>query len=85
VLAQLGSKLHGSRRSGTHLFACGWVSHQGQVNQVLESRQRIQVGELCDSVLRKDQCAQVRYARRKVWLNVGDAVLREEEGAETGL
>jgi hypothetical protein len=52
---------------------------------VLESRQRIQVSELCDSVLRKDQCAQVRYARRKVWLNVGDAVLREEEGAETGL
>lgn len=52
---------------------------------MLETRQRIQVGQLCDPVLGKDQCAQVRYARRKVGLDVGDAVLREEECSETGL
>ena len=52
---------------------------------MLETRQRIQVGQLCDPVLGKDQCAQVRYARREVGLDVGDAVLREEERSETRL
>jgi len=52
---------------------------------LLETRQRIQVGQLCDPVLGKDQCAQVWYARREVGLDVGDAVLREEERSETGL
>jgi len=52
---------------------------------VLETRQRIQVGQLCDPVLGKDQCAQVRYARREVGLDVGDAVLREEERSKARL
>lgn len=81
MLVQLGSKVYGSRRYGTYLFACNRVPYQRQIHQVLEPRQRIQVGQLCDPVLVKDQCSKVGYARGEIGLNVGDAVLRKEEGS----
>jgi hypothetical protein len=69
----------------THLFARHGVAHQRQVDQLLESRQRIEISQLGNAVLREDYCLQVGYAGREIGLDVRDSVLREEEGAEAGL
>jgi hypothetical protein len=69
----------------TYLFRRNRVAHQRQIHQRLESRQRVQICQLRNPVLGKNQRPQVRYTRREVRLDIRDAVLREEQGAEAGL
>lgn len=52
--------------------------------QSRESTQRIQIRELLHSVAGHDESCEVGYAAREGGLDSGDAVAREEEGAQTG-
>ena len=53
--------------------------------QLLESRERIEVGKLREPVLCEDEGLEVRYTCREVRLDVRYAVLPEEQCAEAGL
>jgi hypothetical protein len=53
--------------------------------QLLEARERVEVGKLREPVFCEDEGLQVRYARGEVWLNVRYAVLSEEQCAEARL
>lgn len=48
----------------TYLFVCDRVAHQRQIHQLLEAAQRVQIHQLRQPVLRKDQRSQVRDAGR---------------------
>jgi hypothetical protein len=69
----------------TYLIACHRIAHQCQVHELLEARERVQVGELSDAVFGKDKRLQIRYAGREVRLDIRNAVLREEQCPEAGL
>lgn len=84
-LPVLGSKTCGTKRLCTHLFAGYWIANQRQEHQLLEPRQCVQVGQLCDPVLGENQRLQVWYAGREGRLDVGYAVLRQEQCAQARL
>jgi hypothetical protein len=67
--------------SCTYLFARHWVPDQREVYQLLEAAQGIQIRKFSQPILRKNQSREVRDTRREICLNIGNAVLREEESS----
>lgn len=68
-----------------YLFASDRISHQCQVNELLEFHQRVQVGQLCDPVLSENQSAQVGNIRGKIRLDGRNPILRQEQRAQARL
>jgi hypothetical protein len=69
----------------TYLLGRHWVAERRQMHQLLESRERIEVGKLREPVLCEDEGLEVRYTCREVRLDVRYAVLAQEQCAEARL
>lgn len=69
----------------TYLLVCHRVANQCQIQQTLESCQRLEICQLREPIIGKDEGRDIRDRGRKIRLDRRDAVLRGEDGMQARL